>query len=96
MTATAIAAVPTNAPGYAVISTVSLKHEDGTASKGVYIQWNNWPAGVPYVIERSVDLVNWTTEFESEGDMGRMLLIADPREKIETFRIRTNGVARVP
>lgn len=90
------AVVPTNAPGYALVSTVPIDHEDGSVTKGVYIQWNNWPSGVPYVIERSADLKTWTTAFESEGDDGRMLLIADPAEKIETFRIRTNGVTRVP
>lgn len=73
--------------GYATIGRFPVQQEDGSVIEGIYIQWNNWPVGEPYIIERSTNLVDWEGFVFSDGDDGRMLAIFD-LEKIEFYRIK--------
>lgn len=81
-------ATDTNSPNYAVVGTFPVEYEGGgqRATTGVYIQWNNWPAGTPYVIQKTTNLVDWTEVVLSAGDEGRVLVIFDTEHK-EFYRL---------
>jgi hypothetical protein len=76
----------TNSPNYGVVGTFPIEREDGKKEIGVYVQWNNWPSGSPYVIQRSTDLKTWTDVVFSVGDAGRVLAIFD-LDQHEFYRI---------
>lgn len=72
----------TNSPSYGTVGTFPV--EDGRT--GVYVQWNNWPDGVPYRIQRSTNLIDWIFYIDSDGDLARTLTVAQPG-RAEFFKI---------
>jgi hypothetical protein len=76
----------TNSPEYGVAAKFIASYEDGKKTIGVYFQWNNWPPGSAYVVQRSTNLVTWTDLIRSGGDDGRVLVVHD-LEAMEFYRI---------